>query len=96
MKIVIALIIVAIILALIGPPFMDLYQSSTKDGCGYIAKHQWMRLFDVFVLGPLGIYLGYKVLNKQDIHPTWGAMMIAYGVGTITYNGNNYLYNVNK
>jgi len=96
MKIVIALLVISIILAIMGPPFMNLYQSSDENQCGYIVKHQWMRLLDVFVLGPLGIYLGHKMLTEQLIHPAWGAAAIVYGVGTIAFNGNNYLYNLNR
>jgi hypothetical protein len=55
-----------------------------------IGKPQNIRLADVFVLGPLSIWFGVKAEEM----PTWArAAMIAYGVGTIAYNGKNYLEN---
>jgi hypothetical protein len=53
-----------------------------------ISKPQNVRLADVFVLGPLSIWFGVRA-NEM---PTWARVaMIAYGTGTIVYNGKNYL-----
>ena len=53
-----------------------------------LAKPQNVRLADVFVLGPFSIWFGAQA---EDM-PTWArAAMIMYGVGTIAYNGKNYL-----
>lgn len=55
-----------------------------------ISKSQNVRLFDVFVLGPLMVYAGIK-------HPNPVNKLIAIaGVGTIIYNLNNYLLNRSK
>lgn len=50
-------------------------------------KAQPVRVMDVAVFGPLTI-LG--ALNKEP--PTWMRLfLLAYGVGTILYNGYNFL-----
>jgi hypothetical protein len=49
---------------------------------------QYIRLLDVFVIGPLMIYAGLKA----DSLPKWAKMaLIVFGVSTIGYNANNYL-----
>lgn len=51
-------------------------------------KTQTIRLLDVFVFGPLMIYAGVTTPPPRD----WlKYSMIAMGVGTIVYNGWNYL-----
>jgi len=53
-----------------------------------ISKPQNVRLADVFVLGPFSIWFGMKAKEM----PSWArAAMVMYGVGTIGYNGQNYL-----
>lgn len=52
-----------------------------------LAKSQNVRLFDIFILGPLMIYAGVKYP-----HPVNKIVALA-GVGTIIYNLNNYLAN---
>lgn len=53
-----------------------------------LTKPQNVRLADIFVLGPFSIWFGAKA-NEM---PGWArAALIAYGAGTILYNGNNYL-----
>ena len=52
-----------------------------------IVKPQWMRLLDVFVLGPFLIYSG----STKKMHPVIKVGLIAAGTGTIIYNGANYL-----
>ncbi len=53
-----------------------------------LVKSQNVRLADIFVYGPFSIWFGAKAKEM----PTWArAAMIAYGAGTILYNGQNYL-----
>ncbi len=47
---------------------------------------QKMRLIDVFVLGPFLIWAGY---NARDT--TIGWLLVAAGIGTMIFNGHNYL-----
>ena len=55
-----------------------------------IKKSQWVRLFDVFALGPFMVYIGAKDSKLTDIERL--GIVIA-GIGTIIYNGRNYLAN---
>lgn len=50
---------------------------------------QWIRLLDVFGIGPLMIYAGVK--SEEEL-PRWvrGALVL-FGITTIGYNGMNYL-----
>lgn len=53
-----------------------------------LMKPQNVRLADVFVYGPFSIWFGVKAKEM----PTWARVaMMAYGAGTIAYNGRNYL-----
>lgn len=64
-------------------------------------KSQNVRLFDVFILGPSMIYLGYKYLELLDnslamidftnIDVILSIILILSGAGTISYNLKNYL-----
>lgn len=54
-------------------------------------KTQLIRLLDVFGVGPLMIYAGYKA--KEDLPRPLRFALIATGVATIGYNGMNYLEN---
>jgi hypothetical protein len=57
----------------------------------YFEKSQWVRLFDVLVLGPFLIWFGLK--HNED----WtGTAVIIAGVMTVLYNGYNWLGNVVK
>ena len=66
---------------------------------GYITtkgtKSQNIRLIDVFLLGPLMIYLGWygykKMTNNQKILKLMNIMLIFFGSTTITYNLRNYI-----
>jgi hypothetical protein len=52
-------------------------------------KSQWIRLVDVFIIGPLMIYLGangYKISNNLLY-----LVLMFFGGTTITYNLRNYL-----
>jgi hypothetical protein len=50
---------------------------------------QLVRLADVFLIGPFLIYAGTRKELPQNIR--FG--LIAVGIGTIAYNGYNYLKN---
>lgn len=52
-----------------------------------IEKTQFVRLIDVFALGP---YLIYKGKRSKD------NFLILIGAATILYNGHNYLQNQKK
>lgn len=51
-------------------------------------KAQWIRLADVFFIGPLMIYGGLNLRRQQSIP---GNTLTLLGMGTILYNGYNYL-----
>jgi hypothetical protein len=51
-------------------------------------KSQFVRMVDVFLLGPFMIYAGTKLPTR-----IMQSTMILAGVLTITYNLNNYLKN---
>ena len=53
-------------------------------------KSQWIRLVDVFIIGPLMIYLGNKayILTNNVLY----LILIFFGATTITYNLKNYLH----
>lgn len=54
-----------------------------------VSKAQNVRLLDVFVIGPTMI----ATSQCKNINPLIGAIMLAAGVGTVLYNGGNYLEN---
>lgn len=56
-------------------------------------KNQQVRLLDVFLLGPFMVWFGVKA---QNIGPLPKALMVISGIGTIVYNGNNYLKNLKQ
>lgn len=54
-----------------------------------IKKSQGVRLWDVFFLGPAMTYIGFT--GKL---PAWQkVLLVGGGIGTILYNGRNYLKN---
>jgi hypothetical protein len=53
------------------------------------AKGQWVRLVDVFVIGPLMLWGGYKLVTHK--HRVAGASLAVFGAATIGYNAKNYL-----
>ena len=53
-------------------------------------KSQAVRLYDVFLLAPFLIYVGYKAKGLQNWE-RYGIYLI--GVSTLLYNGRNYLKN---
>ena len=54
-----------------------------------VKKSQNVRLWDIFGLGPAMIYIG----ANEKIKPWQKLLLIGAGVGTIYYNGKNYLKN---
>ena len=77
-------------------PFISLYRDTkTVDVCGHMNKRQWVRLLDIFILGPVGIYIGYKIYKGSfdELTPFLGLLVIVYGVTTVLYNGSNYVKN---
>ena len=65
---------------------------------GYIStsgsKSQNVRLIDIFILGPIMIYLGwynYKKIDKNDYIKLLSIILIFFGSSTITYNLKNYM-----
>jgi hypothetical protein len=83
---------------------------------GYITTHgtksQWIRLIDIFAIGPLMIYIGYYVLSYSSRTQTaitqpviiggiklidvCAVAIIFFGATTITYNLRNYLFEKNS
>jgi hypothetical protein len=57
-----------------------------------VSKGQWIRLVDVFFLGPLMIYAG----SRKKLGTPVDALLIFFGVTTIYYNAQNYLINRQK
>ena len=62
-------------------------------------KSQWIRLIDIFIIGPLMIYLGYHVVISEQTRasPNWllqiaAAGIVFFGATTMTYNLRNYLF----
>lgn len=53
------------------------------------AKSQWVRLADVFFIGPLMVWAGARVARQA--HPIAGGTLAVLGVATIGYNAKNYL-----
>lgn len=51
-------------------------------------KTQWVRLFDVFLLGPLMVAGGTALARRGS--PGWGLLLSASGIGTSLYNAVNY------
>lgn len=49
-------------------------------------KSQLIRLYDVFVIGPILIYIGFMQTNKLHAH-----YLYFFGITTMTYNFKNYL-----
>lgn len=67
------------------------------SGIGYVhdptfslqnGKAQWIRLLDVFLIGPLMVAGGMSLTKKSAF---WGIVLGAMGLGTIVFNGRNWL-----
>ena len=57
-----------------------------------MSKSQYIRLLDVFFIGPFIGYIGYKAKGISDLERY---MLYGLGIATIYYNGKNYLENEN-
>lgn len=64
-----------------------------KSSITEFQKSQAVRLYDVFLLAPFLLYVGYKAKGLSDFE-RYGVYFI--GITTILYNGRNYLKNKNK
>jgi hypothetical protein len=53
-----------------------------------VVKTQIIRLADVVLVGPLMIWAGGKTAKKN---PVPGMTLLLFGIGTIVFNGSNYL-----
>ena len=54
-------------------------------------KSQPVRLLDVFALGPLMMYSGYRLQQEGSrLNASLGILMGIAGFGTILYNAKNY------
>lgn len=51
-------------------------------------KPQNVRLLDVFLIGPMMVLGGMKLYKKNNL---LGGGLFITGIGTVVYNGNNYL-----
>lgn len=59
-----------------------------EPAADHLVKAQWVRLADVFVIGPVMVYFGARAYHE----PLWlRALMVGLGAGTIIYNGRNYV-----
>ncbi len=92
-------IIIFVIYLVVSPtsiPLLSIYRDPIPGVCGYYEKRQIMRLLDIFLLGPVGIYIGYKIYRGEsaDLVPFLGVLIIIYGVLTVAYNGVNYVSNL--
>ncbi len=58
-----------------------------------VTKTQNVRLIDVFLLGPVMIWAGYKV---QKVNNPVAFFLAISGLMTVAYNGDNYLRNQRK
>lgn len=54
-------------------------------------KSQWVRLLDVFVLGPFMIWYALLTAGEQDLPAGAALVLFISGVLTIVYNGFNWL-----
>jgi hypothetical protein len=53
-----------------------------------VGKTQIIRLGDIFFLGPIMILIGLK---KEKLSDTEKFVLVMSGIGTLVYNGYNYL-----
>lgn len=56
------------------------------------SKSQWVRLLDIFVLGPFMIY--YAIQTAGEVGWEMAGGLFVAGVLTILYNGMNYIRNM--
>ncbi len=75
-----------------GPEKFPLYNIYATKNVTF-EKRQWIRLLDIFVLGPVAIWIGYKL---QSDTKSWGIipyLLYIYAYATIVYNFTNYYKN---
>ena len=53
-----------------------------------VAKAQWVRLWDVFGLTPLMMYIGWR---HREMSPLARTFLMGAGAWTLVYNLKNYL-----
>lgn len=58
-----------------------------------VSKAQWIRLLDVFAIGPLMVWGGTTLLPR---HRLAGAALALFGVAAVYHNGRNYLQNARR
>jgi hypothetical protein len=56
-------------------------------------KSQLVRLVDIFIYGPVLIYVGIQLTDNYN-RPDMGSLLILFGGTTIGYNLRNYLNNI--
>ena len=61
--------------------------SELEPSPGHLSKGQFIRFLDVVLIGPLMMYGGYKA----RMNPVLRGSLIAFGAGTVLYNGANFL-----
>jgi hypothetical protein len=61
-------------------------QECTEIVC---SKSQWVRVVDVFVIGPLMVWAGVKLARQR--YRVAGASLAVLGVATVAFNARNYL-----
>tara|TARA_R110001599_G_scaffold171331_5_gene361987 strand:+ start:1209 stop:1433 length:225 start_codon:yes stop_codon:yes gene_type:complete len=71
---------------------VELFETDTSTIKEY-QKSQAVRLYDVFLLAPFLLYVGYKAKGLSKFQK-YGVYFI--GITTILYNGRNYLKNKNR
>jgi hypothetical protein len=59
-----------------------------------VSKSQTVRLWDVFFVGPVLMWVAYKY--RKQMTPLEQVIVGGIGAATIYYNGRNYLSNVGK
>jgi len=67
----------------------DLFEDG-KSTIKEYQKSQFIRLYDILLLAPFLLYVGYKAKGIKDWEK-WGIYFI--GITTILYNGRNFIKN---
>ena len=57
-------------------------------------KMQWVRLIDIFFLGPFMIY--YAIITQENINPLYMHLLAFFGVATVLFNAYFYIKILNK
>jgi hypothetical protein len=86
----IVLAIVAVLYITFLYKFVNIYYIKNKN----FEKRQWVRLLDIFILGPFAIWLAFKIYNSKELSKWISYFLVTYGVGTIIFNLWNYRKNI--